>query len=58
MELFRGDMGAYLRLYTFLSQIFDYGQTALEKRRFSTGDCSRCSTSSASGPTSTSPWCR
>lgn len=32
MELFRGDMGAYLRLYTFLSQIFDYGQTALEKR--------------------------
>jgi type I restriction enzyme R subunit len=25
-------MGAYLRLYTFLSQIFDYGQTALEKR--------------------------
>ncbi len=32
MELFRGDMGAYIRLYTFLSQIFDYGQTALEKR--------------------------
>ena len=25
-------MGAYLRLYTFLSQIFDYGTTALEKR--------------------------
>jgi type I restriction enzyme R subunit len=32
LELFRRDMGAYLRLYTFLSQIFDYGQTALEKR--------------------------
>jgi type I restriction enzyme R subunit len=30
--LFRTDMGSYLRLYTFLSQIFDYGQTALEKR--------------------------
>jgi len=30
--LFRSDMGAYMRLYTFLSQIFDYGQTALEKR--------------------------
>lgn len=30
--LFKGDMGAYLRLYTFLSQIFDYGNTALEKR--------------------------
>lgn len=28
---FRSDMGAYVRLYTFLSQIFDYGQTALEK---------------------------
>jgi type I restriction enzyme R subunit len=25
-------MGAYLRLYTFLSQIFDYGNTAIEKR--------------------------
>jgi type I restriction enzyme R subunit len=32
LMLFRADMGAYLRLYTFLSQIFDYGQTALEKR--------------------------
>ena len=30
--LFRGDMGAFLRLYTFLSQIFDYGNTAIEKR--------------------------
>lgn len=30
--LFKGDMGAFLRLYTFLSQIFDYGNTALEKR--------------------------
>lgn len=30
--LFRGDMGAYLRLYTFLSQIFDYGNTAIEMR--------------------------
>jgi|SRR5882672_103594 len=30
--LFKTDMGAFLRLYTFLSQIFDYGNTALEKR--------------------------
>ncbi len=30
--LFKGDMGAYVRLYTFLSQIFDYGNTAMEKR--------------------------
>ncbi len=30
--LFKNDMGAYLRLYTFLSQIFDYGNTAIEKR--------------------------
>jgi type I restriction enzyme R subunit len=27
-----GDMGAFVRLYTFLSQIFDYGNTAIEKR--------------------------
>jgi type I restriction enzyme R subunit len=30
--LFKNDMGAYLRLYTFLSQIFDYGSTEIEKR--------------------------
>jgi type I restriction enzyme R subunit len=30
--LFKADMGAYLRLYTFLSQIFDYGNTQIEKR--------------------------
>ena len=30
--LFKCDMGAYLRLYTFLSQIFDYGNTGIEKR--------------------------
>ena len=30
--LFKRDMGAFLRLYTFLSQIFDYGNTAMEKR--------------------------
>ncbi|HVL68609.1 MAG TPA: type I restriction endonuclease [Vicinamibacterales bacterium] len=32
LVLFKGDMGAYVRLYTFLAQIFDYGNTALEKR--------------------------
>ncbi len=30
--LFKADMGAYVRLYTFLSQIFDYGNTEIEKR--------------------------
>lgn len=30
--LFRSDMGAYIRLYTFLSQMFDYGNTDLERR--------------------------
>ena len=32
LMLFKGDMGAYIRLYTFLSQIFDYGNTGIEKR--------------------------
>lgn len=30
--LFKADMGAYLRLYSFLSQIFDYGNTDIEGR--------------------------
>ncbi len=30
--LFKRDAGSYVRLYTFLSQIFDYGNTAIEKR--------------------------
>ena len=30
--LFKGDMQAFVRLYTFLSQIFDYGSTDIEKR--------------------------
>lgn len=30
--LFKNDMGAYIRLYAFLSQIFDYGNTGIEKR--------------------------
>jgi type I restriction enzyme R subunit len=30
--LFKHDMGAFQRLYTFLAQIFDYGNTAIEKR--------------------------
>jgi type I restriction enzyme, R subunit len=32
MLLFRSDMGTFLRLYTFLAQIFNYENTALEKR--------------------------
>lgn len=30
--LFRADMGAFIRVYAFLSQIFDYGNTDIEKR--------------------------
>ena len=32
LTLFRSDMGTYSRFYTFLSQIFDYANTGLEKR--------------------------
>jgi type I restriction enzyme, R subunit len=32
MLLSKNDMGAYVRVYAFLSQIFDYGNTAIEKR--------------------------
>jgi type I restriction enzyme R subunit len=32
LQLFKADLGSYVRLYTFLSQIFDYGDTAFEKR--------------------------
>jgi type I restriction enzyme R subunit len=32
LDLFKGDMAAYLRLYSFLSQIIDYGNTDVEKR--------------------------
>jgi type I restriction enzyme R subunit len=30
--LFKRNLGAYLRVYSFLSQVFDYGNTAIEKR--------------------------
>ena len=32
LSLFRADMVTYQRVYTFLSQIFDYGNTDFEKR--------------------------
>lgn len=32
LALFKRDLATYIRVYTFLSQIFDYGNTALEKR--------------------------
>ncbi|WP_091793165.1 type I restriction endonuclease [Burkholderia sp. WP9] len=32
LVLFKNDMGAFTRLYAFLSQIFDYGNTDIEKR--------------------------
>lgn len=32
LVLFKRNLGAFLRVYTFLSQIYDYGNTAIEKR--------------------------
>ena len=32
LVLFKNDMGGFVRLYAFLSQIFDYGNTDIEKR--------------------------
>ena len=32
LEMAKGDMQTFLRVYAFLSQIFDYGNTAIEKR--------------------------
>lgn len=32
LTVFKTNMGAFLRLYSFLSQIFDYGSTAIEAR--------------------------
>jgi type I restriction enzyme, R subunit len=32
LQLFKRDMGSFGSVYTFLSQIFDYGNSALEKR--------------------------
>jgi len=32
LTLFKRDMGTFQRMYTFLAQIFDYGNTAVEKR--------------------------
>lgn len=32
LVLFKADMGAFVRLYAFLGQIFDYGNTDIEKR--------------------------
>lgn len=32
LTLFKSDMGAFLRLYSFLSQMFDYANSAIEKR--------------------------
>ena len=32
LTFFKSDLGAYIRLYSFLSQIFDYGNREIEKR--------------------------
>jgi hypothetical protein len=53
LVLFKGDMGAYVRLYTFLSQIFDYGNTASRSAPSSTSACCRCWSLAASARAST-----
>ena len=57
--LFKSDMGAFQRLYTFLSQIFDYGNTAhREAFDLLQAACCRCWSSAASVKGSTSrKWC-
>jgi type I restriction enzyme R subunit len=58
LVLFKGDMGAFCRLYAFLSQIFDYGNTDIEKRFLFYKRLIPCSTSAASGTRWTSRrWC-
>jgi len=32
LALFKRDLGSYVRVYAFLGQLFDYGNTAIEKR--------------------------
>jgi type I restriction enzyme R subunit len=32
LQLFKRDLGTFVRVYAFLSQVFDYGNTAIEKR--------------------------
>jgi len=32
LQLFKRDLGTFMRVYAFLSQIFDYGNTAIEER--------------------------
>ena len=32
LQLFKRDLATYVRVYAFLSQLFDYGNTAIEKR--------------------------
>lgn len=32
LAMFKGDMQTFIRIYTFLSQMFDYGNTDIEKR--------------------------
>ena len=32
LQLFKRDLGSFVRVYAFLGQVFDYGNTAIEKR--------------------------
>lgn len=41
LEMFRGDTGAFVRLYDFMSQVIDYENTALEKLSVFLGQFSR-----------------
>jgi type I restriction enzyme R subunit len=42
LELFRKDLASFVRLYDFLSQIIDYGDSDLEKAPSSSATCCRC----------------
>jgi type I restriction enzyme R subunit len=58
LRLFQRDMAAFQRLYTYLSQIFDYGNTAVESVRSSSGRSCGCWNLGGSVRASTSRrWC-
>ncbi len=53
--LFKSDMSTYTRAYTFLSQIFDYGNTEFEKRAIFYSTSFACSNSARSARALTYP---
>jgi type I restriction enzyme R subunit len=56
--MFQSDMASFVRLYTYLSHIFDYGNTAIESGQSSSRRSCDCWNSVVSAKGSTSPrWC-